>query len=183
MLLNHGMAISDLLSLLTKKGTHERNPSATLEDVRLSEEASGRRLPQDFVDFVTSFSNGAYLFEIQEVASVGKETPGAQIGPVMPAARWLGESLFGRIPVDGGGDASGEDLVAFSLDSNGNAWCFLTEDSAGGTPVAYYAAEQERLFGRLDSFEAWLERLIEHEDEVIRTTYDEDFIYDVLGLG
>ena len=40
-----------------------------------------------------------------------------------------------------------------------------------------------KLYGRLPSFTAWLERLIETQDEVIRTLYDEDVLYDELNLG
>lgn len=72
-------------------------------------------------------------------------------------------------------------LVPYSLDGNGNCWCFLTGQSAREEqyPVAYFVSDQRRLVGRLPGFEPWLKKLIDERDEVIRTMYD----WDELDLG
>lgn len=177
------MPIDDLVARLEQRGEHERYPPATSAAVELSQRAVGRTLPPDYVAFVTGFSNGAYLFGIQEVACVGAEAVGGQIDPVFRAAAWLAEDAPQQVPLDTGDPVSKDDLVGFSLDSNGNGWCFVIAAEADAAYVAYYAADLRQLFGRLDSFELWLARLMEHEDEVIRTLYGDDVLYDVLGLG
>jgi hypothetical protein len=74
--------------------------------------------------------------------------------------------------------------VPFGLDSNGNAWCFIVNEinSSGECPVAYFDSNGRKLYGRLESFIAWLQILIEKQDEVIRTLYDENVLNDELQL-
>jgi hypothetical protein len=160
--------LDDLLARLGSEGEHEIYPPAREEDVAETERAIGRALPPSFRAFLTEFSNGAYLFMLQEVSAAGAGD--AQIGAIQDALSMVG------------GSAS---LVPFSLDHNGNCWCFLTaEDAPGGEyPVAYYDTHGAKLYGRLDGFRAWLEVLVDRQDEVIRTLYDDDTLYGELGLG
>lgn len=118
----------------------------------------GVTLPPSYRSFVTGFSNGAYLFMLQEVSAVGSGNE--QIGPILDNAAAYG-----------GGD------IPFSLDSNGNAWCFMAGE--GENAVAYHDTETGRLEGELPSFEAWIEILIREQDEVIRVLG----FTDELGLG
>jgi hypothetical protein len=79
----------------------------------------------------------------------------------------------------------GNNLVPFSLDNNRNAWCFLTEsaDANGEYPVAYLHTTGRKLYGKLACFVDWLGIVIETQNEVIRTLYDADVLYDELELG
>ncbi|MBN1317458.1 MAG: hypothetical protein JXA42_18395 [Anaerolineales bacterium] len=45
-------------------------------------------------------------------------------------------------------------------------------------PVAYLNNSDPKLYGRLENFAAWLQILIDKGDEVIRTLYDDDVLYD-----
>jgi hypothetical protein len=120
---------------------------------------------------------------LQEVSATGSGNP--QIGPIQSVLSMVSASPDADLTIDSGGSAKAASLVPFSLDHNGNCWCFLTAETAPGEeyPVAYYDAEHEKLWGRLDGFEAWLAVLVDEQDEVIRTLYGEDTLYDEIGLG
>lgn len=184
------MRIDGLLEELTGS-EHELYPEATAEDVAKTEDSIGIRLPESYRQLVTEFSNGAYLFMLQEVSAVGDGNK--QIGPIQNIFHRLwttGKALtFEELETDiefrEGGTVKRKHLVPFSLDHNGNEWCFVTESLGldGEYPVAYLDNSNPKLFGRLDHFPAWLKILIDHRREVIRTLYDEDVVYDELGLG
>ena len=173
----------DLLARLRREGEHETYPPADAAAVEATEQAIGRRLPPSFRTFVTAFSNGAYLFMLQEVLAVGAGNP--QIGAVQDVLSVVSAAPDADVPLDSGGQVTGATLVPFSLDHNGNCWCFLTGEEVpdGEYPVAYFDAEHEKLYGRLPGFSAWLTKLADEQDEVIRTLYDEDVLYDEMGLG
>jgi hypothetical protein len=181
----------DLLDLIRElqSGEHELYESASDEDIARTESTLERRLPSSFKAFVKTFSNGAYLYTAQEVSAVGAGND--QIAPIhsnYPIASGLKTISFREE-----GTARAEDLVPFSLDANGNAWCFIidpdipTEDP----PVAYLAPmmplpedpEPPKLYGRLSGFEAWLSLLAERQNEVIREMYPDEVINDELKLG
>ena len=90
-----------------------------------------------------------------------------------------------RIPFREGGETSGHNLIPFSLDHNGNAWCFVTDPTGadGKYPVAYLDIPGKKLYGKQPSFSDWLRLLIEKQDEVISTLYTEDVLYNELQLG
>jgi hypothetical protein len=186
------MKIDDILAELTKhKSRHELWPKAGVEDIKKTEALIGIRLPESYCQFVTEFSNGAYLFTIQEVSAVGDGNE--QIGPIQNIFHhvWTtGESLTPEkleadIQFREGGTVKRKHLVPFSLDHTGNEWCFIAEtlEVDSEYPVAYMNNSSPKLFGRLENFAAWLKVLIDARDEVIRTLYDEDIIYDELKLG
>jgi hypothetical protein len=182
------MTIDEALSALAN-GDHDLYPVATEEDVRTTETALGRALPPSYRTFVTTFSNGAYLYGVQEVSSVGAGND--QIAAIQDIDRIPAMQLGAADEVpffEGGGGVPFGDLVPFSLDSNGNEWCFLPGEEEPA--VAYLGgAEEYTLFGRLESFAEWLSVLIEaseaDRDEVIRKLYvdREDVLYDALMLG
>jgi hypothetical protein len=89
------------------------------------------------------------------------------------------------IPFREGGDAPYGELVPFGLDSNGNEWCLVVESNPPGNEyaVAYLDTSGRKLYGKQSSFSEWLAILVREQDEVIRTLYDDDVIYDELGLG
>ncbi len=124
------MNIDELMAKLRSEGRHEMYPPASQADIEMTETALGRKLPDSFKRFVGEFSNGAYLFEVQEVSAVGDGNP-----------------------------AGNEYAVAY-LDTTGR-----------------------KLYGKLDSFDEWLSILVKEQDEVIRTLYGDDVIYDELDLG
>jgi hypothetical protein len=176
------MTINEMLSAL-EGGDHELYPIATEDDVRTTEKVIGPGLPHSFREFVKSFSNGAYLYGIQEVSAVGEGN--AQIAAIQKIILPGRPEPHERIPFRDGGDISGSDLVPFSLDHNGNAWCFLTTalDPDGEYSVAYFCTTGKKLYGKQASFAEWLGILIETENEVIRTLYDDDVLNDELELG
>ena len=68
------MMITELLTALDA-GDHELYPAANDADVKQTETAIGRPLPPSYRAFLTQFSNGAYLYSIQEVSAVGEGNP------------------------------------------------------------------------------------------------------------
>lgn len=177
------MKIDDLIATLREEGRHETYPPATATDIQKTEEALGKELPDSYKAFIREFSNGAYLFEIQEVSAVGAGNP--QIAPIQNIDR-IGEgNPEQRIPFREGGETRFENLVPFGLDSNGNEWCFIVEGKPPGNEyaVAYLDTSGHKLYGKQSSFAEWLSILVKEQDEVIRTLYDDDVIYDELGLG
>jgi hypothetical protein len=186
------MRIDAILAELAKHAAeHELWPKAAEKDVATTEAAIGLRLPESYRQFVIELSNGAYLFMCQEVSAVGDGN--RQIGPIQgvfhriwTAARSLSaEELAADVPFREGGTTQRKYLIPFSLDHNGNQWCFVAEQLGSDLeyPVAYADSAYTRLYGRLESFSKWLEILIEERREVIRTLYGDDVIYDELGLG
>ncbi len=181
----------DLLDLIRElqSGEHELHESASDEDIARTENTLQRRLPTSFKTFVKTFSNGSYVYTIQEVSAVGDGND--QIAPIQssyPIALNL-ESISFRE----GGTARTEDLVPFSLDANGNAWCFIIDpDNPTKEPAVAYLApmmplpedpEPPKLYGKLSGFEAWLSLLVERQNEVIREMYPDEVINDELKLG
>ena len=178
--------MDELLARLRSEGEHETYPLATERDLEQTEAALGRALPPSFRRFLRGFSNGAYLFEIQEVSAVGAGNP--QIGAIQDALpHVISASPDTEVRLDSGGAVLISSLVPFSLDHNGNCWCFLTsqEEPDGEYPVAYYDDEHEKLYGKLSGFEAWLTRQVDAEprDEFNRTLYDDDVLRDEMNLG
>ena len=176
--------MDELLARLRSAGAHETYPPASDDDVAATERALRRPLPPSFRAFLKGFSNGAYLFMLQEVSAAGAGN--AQIGAIQDVLPNVilasGDTAVG---LDSGGSVSAGALVPFSLDHNGNCWCFLTSEAApdGEYPVAYFDADHEQLYGRLQGFQAWLTVLVDEQDEVIRTLYDDDVLQGELGLG
>jgi len=175
------MHINDLIKGLAG-GEHEVYPAATDADVAMTEAAVARKLPSSFKSFVTTFSNGAYLYLLQEVSAVGNGND--QILPIQSIRSVEGDPEE-SIPFREGGQTQFKHLIPFGLDHNGNAWCFLSNemDSSGECPVAYLDCQGRKLYGRLDGFSSWLKILVDKQDEVIRTLYDDDVINDELSLG
>lgn len=92
------------------------------------------------------FSNGAYLFMLQEVSATGAGT--RQVGAiqnVLPHA--ISVSPDEDVPLEDSSAVRAAGLVPYSLDGNGNCWCFLTGESAPDDeyPVAYFVSDQKRL--------------------------------------
>jgi hypothetical protein len=173
--------------------SHDLYPVATLEDIAATEESLGQKLPESFRRFALELSNGAYLFGVQEVSSVGAaEHP----RPIQRNEWHYGSAApfqpDEQIPIREGGDALAGSLIPFSLDSNGNEWCFIV-DGSPEPAVAYFSSPLERerarrrLFAPLrGGFVEWLGILVKQPiDEVIRTIYiDNDAIlYEELMLG
>jgi hypothetical protein len=176
------MTVGELLDQLKTEGTHETYAVAGPEAVATTEAAIGRSLPDSFKTFVQEFSNGAYLFEIQEVSAVGQGN--RQIMAIQDIHRAPVDSGQ-AIPFREGGSTAYGNLIPFGLDSNGNEWCFVAEGNPPGHEysVAYYGSAGKKLFGRLGGFTDWLERLVQTREEVIRTLYGEDVLYGELQLG
>jgi SMI1-KNR4 cell-wall len=176
------MTITELLAA-AEPGEHERYTRALEADVKATEGAIGRPLPPSFRAFVTQFSNGAYLYGVQEVSAVGDGNK--QIAAIQKIILQGRPEPGERIPIREGGEGLGDELVPFSLDHNGNAWCFLTGscDPDGEYRVAYFDCAGRKLYGMQSSFADWLRILVETETEVIRTIYDDDVLYDELNLG
>jgi SMI1 / KNR4 family (SUKH-1) len=179
--------LEHLLSNL-RQGEHETYPVATEEDLRTTEEAIGQTLPDSYSTFVRTFSNGAYLYLLQEVSAVGQGNP--QIMPIHRIDRISAQDRRPDepIPFREGGETTYGQTIPFGLDHNAGEWCFIAEGNFPGNeyPVAYLSAgceDEYKLYGRLVSFTEWLTVLIEKQEEVIRTLYDEDVIYDELCLG
>jgi SMI1 / KNR4 family (SUKH-1) len=175
------MTITDLIQELPTEGEHENYPVASPSEIAATESALGLPLPDSYKEFVSSFSNGAYLFLVQEVSGVGDGND--QIGAIQTNAHDGDQD--DAIPFRDGGETRYGSLIPFGLDSNGNEWCFIVEPGRPGNEYecAYFDATGRKLYGRLSGFSEWLGILVEQKDEVIRTLYDQDVLYDELGLG
>ena len=179
--------IDDVLERLRDDSAqHDLVACSTQADVRRTEEAIGTPLPLSYRRFVLEFSNGAYLYGVQEVAPVGDVAHKVpihrfeRIGTADP-----GEQLTYR---DGGARVRHDETIVFAGDSNGNEWCFVTTrpSAADEYEVAYLDTRSRNLYASMPSFAHWLEWLADHsEDEVIRTYYvdDEEILYDEMMLG
>ena len=163
-------------------GTHELYPTASDRDVNTTEAAIGRALPDSYRTFVRTFSNGAYLYTLQEVSAVGSGNE--QIAPIQEI-EWLEGDPDEVIPIRAEGDTRLRSLVPFALDHNRNAWCFLTDaqPEPGEYRVAYFDTTGRRLYCPLPSFVEWLKVLVDNQDEVIRVVCDPQVIEEELKLG
>lgn len=173
---------SYIQQMLNNPSEHELWEKATAEDIFLTEKELGLKLPESYVQLVSEFSNGAYLYLVQEVSAVGKGN--RQIAPIQAFARGQWPPVGRDIPVREGGLISGSLLVPFSLDHNGNAWCFITGTLTGEEyPVGYLDCTGLRLYGIMESFAEWLGVLIKTRQEVVRALYGDDVICGEMGLG
>jgi hypothetical protein len=178
------VAVDDLIATLRDtSGEHETHPPASADDVAATERAIGHRLPPSYTAFVTRYSNGAYLYGVQEVSAVGGGG-GEQIIAIQDIDRNGQRPADERVTFrEGTETVRYGNLIPFGLDSSGNEWCFIVAGSSGEYEVAYLDTDQGKLYGRLSGFQEWLARLVEEREELIRTLYDDDVIYDELGLG
>lgn len=62
---------TSLKSLVKEKEIHETYEVASKEDIEKTENDLNYKLPKSYCDFVSQFSNGAFLYMIQEVSAVG----------------------------------------------------------------------------------------------------------------
>jgi hypothetical protein len=69
------ISIGQLIEALRTKAEHDTHPTASPDDISRTEAAIGRLLPDSYKQFVGDFSNGAYLFLVQEVSAVGDGNP------------------------------------------------------------------------------------------------------------
>ncbi|MEX3620778.1 SMI1/KNR4 family protein, partial [Paenibacillus glucanolyticus] len=58
-------------SLVKEKEIHETYEVASKEDIEKTENDLNCKLPKSYCDFVSQFSNGAFIYMIQEVSAVG----------------------------------------------------------------------------------------------------------------
>jgi hypothetical protein len=177
------VSIDTLIEQLGTEGEHETYPSATSEEIDKTELATGHPLPDSYKEFVGHFSNGGYLFGVQEVSAVGDGNQ--QIAAIQNIDRINAGEADEMIPFREGGETRYGNLVPFSLDSNGNEWCFIVDPGRPGNEyeVAYFDTDGRKLYGRLSGFTEWLSILVREKDEVIRTLYDDEVIDDELMLG
>jgi hypothetical protein len=172
-------ALADL-----SQGDHEKYAVASDADIQLTETAIGIQLPVSYRTFVKQFSNGAYLYMLQEVSSVGHgNSQISAIQNVVPDTS--GGAGDESIPNRDGGTTNLRNLIPFSLDSNGNASCFITgSEATDDLPVAYIDFHGRKLYAKLPSFEEWLSIFVSGDpEEVIRKVCDESIIDDELCLG
>jgi len=171
------MSIQQLIYELNKSGNHEIYSVARDEDIAITENLIESRLPHSYIYFVKYFSNGAYLYRTQEICSVGKSNKKIQsihdlykLNKNMntPIYQYEGKKI---VPIN--------ELIPYSLDSNGNAWCFFKMFDK----VCYLDRFSDRFFGQLEGFDKWLSILIQSKDEVIRSIYSKKIIMEELKLG
>lgn len=165
---------------------HELYDAADEHEIGMTENALKVKLPESFRCFLKNVSNGAYLYMTQEVSAVGRGNQ--QIAPIqtLDVKKLIyKDDVEEWVPIRGGGRVRLHQLIPFSLDSNGNAWCFIAEDSIRGNEyrVAYLDCHNPKLYGLMGHFTAWLQTLMEGKMEVIRYIYDDDVIVEELELG
>jgi SMI1-KNR4 cell-wall len=177
------MNVDTLIEQFRAEDEHETYPRASPADIEKTETAVAHPLPDSYKRFVSEFSNGAYLLGIQEVSAVGDGN--RQISAIQKIDRVAPGEADETIPFREGGETRYGNLVPFGLDSNGNEWCFIVDSGRPGNEydVAYFSTAERRLYGKLSGFTEWLSTLVREHDEVIRTLYDEDVLYDELMLG
>lgn len=171
-------------SLVKEKELHETYEVASKEDIEKTENDLNCKLPKSYCDFVLRFSNGAFLYMIQEVSAVGDGNK--QILPMqrLSLQRMTSVETHEMINIREGGSVSIDHLIPFSLDHNGNAWCFIVNQMIDEEYiVAYFDSHNPKLYGTMDNFNEWLNVLINNREEVIRTLYDDNVISMELGLG
>ena len=170
-----------LLRLLAAEPRHEKHPRASAAQVRMTENAIGRKLPPSYRSFVTAFSNGALLDPIQHVLRVGKSIRMVQsIQSEVPPIK--GDR---PVPIREGGAVPPDHLIPFTYDDNANYWCFIIPPGAPAAecPVAYLDPAGRQLYARLPNFAVWLHICLHEGHEVIRVIYDDSVINDELKLG
>lgn len=171
-------------SLVKEKEIHETYKVASKEDVEKTENELNCKLPKSYCDFVSQFSNGAFLYMIQEVSAVGDGNK--QIVPIQRLSL-KGMTSVGtheKINIREGGSVNINYLIPFSLDHNGNAWCFIVNQMIDEEyKVAYFDSHNPKLYGIMDNFNEWLKILINNREEVIRILYDDNVISMEIGLG
>lgn len=171
-------------SLVKEKESHETYEVALKEDIEKTENGLNCKLPKSYCDFVSHFSNGAFLYMIQEVSAVGDGNK--QIMPMqrLSLQRMTIVETQEMINIKEGGSVNVDHLIPFSLDHNGNAWCFIVNQMIDEEyKVAYFDSHNPKLYGMMDNFNEWLKVLINNREEVIRTIYDDNVISMELGLG
>jgi hypothetical protein len=148
-----------------------------------------RKLPSAILYLTPSSSSSAasataptYSW-FKEVSAVGRGSPG--IASIHQIERIGAGPADEVIPFRDGGETRYGNLVPFGLDSNGNEWSFIVEAGRPGNEyeVAYFDTSGRKLYGRLGGFTDWLSVLVKEQEEVIRTLYGDDVIYEELMLG
>lgn len=177
------LAMTSLLVQM-KDGRHKLSPPANEADLSYSEAKLGFALPDGYREFVTLFSNGAWLYSCQQVASVGEQPRPDSVESIHDGtAAWFRrarrEGRPAAIPYRDGPPVPRTEVVPFSPDHNGNAWCLRLPKG----DVYYWNASNDTLYARLNSFEEWLAILVRFHDEVIRSVSTRNVIYDELALG
>lgn len=185
------MDISEILSNLDKEG-HVFFPPAKNTDIELSEEKLKINFPKSYSYFLKEWSNGAILSGVQDIAGVGEKEEGMQLMPIHEIRNLVNNPEIG-------GDATSQDkiklynsdeyvlrknLIPFSSDSNGNAWCFIIDNAPDNEyQIAYWCYHTDKIYHKLQNFTDWFSKSIECNEELIRVLSDEDLIYDELMLG
>lgn len=178
------MMNDQLLNLLYKENeAHELYEQANREQIERTERELNFELPVSYREFVSKLSNGAYLYGVQEVSSVGDGNH--QIYPIQHLYKQLNIAApFQKVTISDNKDILLSELVPFSLDHNGNAWCFIGDQLIKGEyRVGYLNRENYQLYGVLANFTEWIKILINYKEEVIRQLYDDDFLCNELSLG
>lgn len=177
------MDMMELIKVL-KEDEHELYPQASEQDIEMTEATLKTSLPESYKIFLKEFSNGAYLYMCQEVSSVGE---GNEQIYAIHKQKWTKEdrNAIASFYNDEQVKIEFQKLIPFSLDSNGNTWCFVIDNNYPDNeyPIAYLDMDKYLLYGKLSGFVEWLSILIREQDEIIRVLYDEDVIVDQLGLG
>jgi hypothetical protein len=175
----------DALIKELRAGTHELYPTADANDIAVTEKAIGKSLPESYKKFVREFSNGAYLYTLQEVSAVGAgNNKICAIQNIRPFS--LPGKPNQKIPFHDGGQAAYEFLIPFGLDSNANEWCFIAQEGIidNEYEVGYLHTEGLKLYGRMKNFSGWVQMLTEKQDELIRVIYENDAaVKAALNLG
>ncbi|ACX65445.1 SMI1/KNR4 family protein [Paenibacillus sp. Y412MC10] len=175
---------TSLKSLVKEKEIHETYEVASKEDIEKTENDLNYKLPKSYCDFVSQFSNGAFLYMIQEVSAVGDGNKQILSIQRLSLQRMTSVETHKMINIREGGSVEIGHLIPFSLDHNGNAWCFIANQMKNEEyKVAYFDSHNPKLYGILDNFNEWLKVLIDNREEVIRILYDDNVISTELGLG
>jgi len=171
--------LDSLISILKSDRAMHKDIVSTVSDkqIEITENELGIKLPASYKYFLKEFGNGAYwLYHVdQPINGVDKE-----YGEI----HWLGKHRRyiddgDEIPSDGFGTFKTNSLLCLITEnSNGGAWCWLTNKENGEWPLAYYNMG-DKLYYKIPNFVEWLKIATKCKEEVIREL-DTEYR---LGLG
>ena len=158
--------ITLLESISEHEDVHEKLNSDEIEEI---EKQLSLKLPQSYKIFLKHFGDGGSYIFYQSIDAI------QNYSWLKDYRDYLGET----IQLDNEVIAVNSLLCLMTEDSNGGAWCWLTQERNKNNewPLAYYI--NNKLNYKVENFTAWLKILSNTKSEVIRALDIEE----ELGLG
>jgi len=166
---NHPISNS-IINLLENFNEHNRvGEQLSQREIEIIEEKIQLKLPKSYKIFLKYFGDGGYWVYCQSIDSI------QNFSRLSYFRKYLGKT----IKLDGVKIDVSSLLCLMTEDSNGGAWCWLTDEKTEKNewPLAYY--KDNELHYKVENFTEWLKILTDTQLEVIMTLD----IDNKLGLG